>query len=32
MRRFMVNAGGVCLRFNAYAYLLVDDYPPFSIS
>jgi hypothetical protein len=31
MRAFVVNTGGVIVRFSAYANLLVDDYPPFSL-
>lgn len=31
MRRFIVGAGRLCLRVSAYTYLLVDDYPPFSV-
>lgn len=32
MRRFLIATGRLGARFNAYSYLLVDDYPPFSMS
>lgn len=31
VRRFIVNAGRLMVRVNAYARLLVDDYPPFAL-
>lgn len=31
LRSFLVGIGRLLLRVNAYAYLLVDDYPPFSL-
>ena len=30
MRRFVIGAGRLSVRANAYAYLLVDEYPPFA--
>jgi hypothetical protein len=32
MRRFVVGTIRLGSQFGAYAYLLVDDYPPFSLS
>lgn len=31
VRRFILNAGRLTLRTNAYGRLLVDDYPPFAL-
>lgn len=31
VRRFVINAARLMLRVNAYARLLVDDYPPFAL-
>ena len=31
MRRFIVNTGRLGVRVSAYCYLLVDDYPPFTV-
>jgi hypothetical protein len=32
MRRFVIGTARLGVRVNAYGYLLVDDYPPFSVS
>lgn len=32
MRDFLVGTGRLTVRIGAYGYLLVDDYPPFSLS
>lgn len=32
VRRFVVDAGRLVLRVNAYGRLLVDDYPPFALA
>jgi hypothetical protein len=31
LRTFVLNVGRLSIRVNAYGYLLVDDYPPFSL-
>ncbi len=32
MRRFVVGTGRLSVRVSAYCYLLVDEYPPFTVS
>ena len=32
MRRFVIGTARLSVRFTAYSYLLVDEYPPFSVS